>query len=208
MKAFVAGLMLITMPIAVGAQAPAPPSSERIEAARPVIDQLWPIGTYRRMMDGTMSKLMDSMMSSMMGMPAENILGSAATGEAGKKSMAELAESADPHFRERMKISMDTMMGAMIPIMEKIEPTVRDNLTRVYARQFTAVELGDMRRFFATPSGKAYADNAMMMFTQPEIMEGMQAFLPELMQAMPGIMKKVEAATAHLPPPPKRKSEE
>jgi hypothetical protein len=31
--------------------------------------------------------------------------------------------------------------------------------------------------------------------------------MPKIMEAMPAIMKKVEAATAHLPPPPKPSTE-
>lgn len=178
----------------------------RIAAARPVIERLWPLGTYRRMMDGTMSKLIDAMMTQMMGMRAADMVGSAgeagkkAATEAGDRTLGEMAATEDPAFRERMKITMDTMMREMIPIMEKIEPTVRNNLTTIYARKYTAAELGDMSRFFATPSGQAYASNAMLVFVEPEMIQGMTAFTPELLKAMPDIMKKVEAATAHLPP--------
>ena len=40
----------------------------RLAAARPVIDALWPLGTYRRIMQGTMSKMMDGMMNQMFAM--------------------------------------------------------------------------------------------------------------------------------------------
>jgi Uncharacterized protein conserved in bacteria (DUF2059) len=180
----------------------------RIAAAKPVIDKLWPIGTYRRMMDGSMSKIMDSMMESMMGMKASDIIGpmdksGKASEDAGTKSMGELAMKADPNFRERTRLMMDAMMSGMIPIMEKIEPQVRENLTKIYARRFSAAELADMGTFFQTPSGKAYAEQSMLVFMDPEMIQGMQAFVPELMKSMPDIMKKAEAATKHLPPPPK-----
>lgn len=180
----------------------------RIAAAKPVIDKLWPIGTYRRMMDGSMSKIMDSMMESMMGMKASDIIGpmdksGKASEAAGTKSMGELAMKADPNFRERTRLMMDAMMSGMIPIMEKIEPQVRENLTKIYARRFSAAELADMGTFFQTPSGKAYAEQSMLVFMDPEMIQGMQAFVPELMKSMPDIMKKAEAATKHLPPPPK-----
>ena len=180
----------------------------RIAAAKPVIDKLWPIGTYRRMMDGSMSKIMDSMMESMMGMKASDIIGpmdksGKASEAAGTKSMGELAMKADPNFRERTRLMMDAMMSGMIPIMEKIEPQVRENLTKIYARRFSAAELADMGTFFQTPSGKAYAEQSMLVFMDPEMIQGMQAFVPELMKSMPDIMKKAEAATKHLPPPSK-----
>lgn len=180
----------------------------RIAAAKPVIDKLWPVGTYRRMMDGSMSKIMDSMMESMMGMKASDIIGpmdksGKASEAAGTKSMGELAMTADPNFRERTRLMMDAMMSGMIPIMEKIEPQVRENLTKIYARRFSAAQLADLGSFFATPSGKAYAEQSMLVFMDPEMIQGMQAFVPELMKSMPAILKKAEEATKHLPPPPK-----
>jgi hypothetical protein len=180
----------------------------RLAAAKPVVERLWPIGTYRRMMDGTMSKLMDSVMESMIGMKASDIVGSVdpsgkATEALGNNSMAEVAMKADPNFRERTRIMMDTMTSGMIPIMEKIEPQVRENLTKIYARRFSAAQLADMSAFFGTPSGKAYAEQSMLVFMDPEMIQGMQAFVPELMKSMPGILKKAEEATKHLPPPPK-----
>lgn len=180
----------------------------RLAAAKPVIDKLWPLGTYRRMMDGTMSKLMDSMMESVMGMKASDMVGAVdksgkAAAAVGDQSMGALAEKADPHFRERTRITMDAMMSGMIPIMEKIEPSVRTNLAKIYARRFSAAQLADMSAFFATPSGKAYAEQSMLVFMDPEMIKGMQSFVPELMQAMPQILKKAEEATKHLPPPPK-----
>ena len=180
----------------------------RLAAAKPVIEKLWPLGTYRRMMDGTMSKIMDSMMESMMGMKASDMVGAVdksgkAAEAAGSASMGELAMKADPNFRERTRIMTDSMMSGMIPIMEKIEPQVRENLTKIYVRRFSATQLADLAAFFATSSGKAYAEQSMLVFMDPEMIQGMQAFVPELMKSMPDILKKAEAATKHLPPPPK-----
>lgn len=199
-------------PVASTASAP-PADPARIAAAAPVVDKLWPIGTYRRMMDGTMSKMMDQIMSSMFDMPAEDLAAMAGGSEAAKKavdgkSMGEIATEADPHFRERMKLSMDTMMREMIPLMEKMEPQVRQNLTSIYARKFSVTQLGEMNSFFSTPTGKAYAEQSMLVFMDPEMISAMQGFVPELMKAMPGIIARVEAATAHLPPVPKKKASE
>lgn len=201
------------------AQAPSPapvvaaPDAARLAAARSVVGKLWPLGTYRRMMDGTISKMMDAMMEQMFQMKASDLAGMAdpsgkAAKEAGDKSMGEMALAADPHFRERMKITMDTMMGEMIPLMEKMEPNIQTALTNIYARRFDARQLADMDAFFSTPTGRAYASEAMLVFMDPEMIKNIQGFLPEFMKAMPEIMKKVEKATAHLPPPPKPREPE
>jgi hypothetical protein len=183
----------------------------RASAATQVVDKLWPLGTYRRMMDGTLSKMMDQIMASMFDIPAEDL--AAMTGksaEAAKsvngKSMGEIATEADPHFRERMKLSMDAMMREMIPLMEKMEPQVRKSLSAIYARNYTVAQLGEMNAFFSTPTGQLYARNSMLVFMDPEMVSSMQGFVPEMMKAMPDILKKVEAATAHLPPAPSRRT--
>jgi hypothetical protein len=180
-------------------EAPADPA--RLAAAKPVIDKLWPLGTYRRMMDGTMSKMMDAMIDTALGMKPSDF--AKMGGAASEASIGEAVTKADPHFRERMKISMDIMMGEMIPLMEKVEPQVRESLSIIYARKYTASQLNDMVAFFTTPTGSIYARESMLVFMDPEMLKGMQAFTPELIAAMPAIMKKVDAATAHLPPLPK-----
>lgn len=176
-------------------------ASHQATAAK-VVDKLWPLGTYRRMMDGTMSKMMDGMMESMFGLKASDIA-PAGGKDTGDKTIAQIAEEKDPHFRERMKISMDVMMREMLPLVEKIEPSVRDSLTRIYARDYSSAQLRELDAFLSTPTGQQFGRNWAMTFVDPEMTASMAKIAPTLMQAMPDIMKKMEAATAHLPPPPK-----
>ncbi len=178
----------------------------RTAAAVRVIDRLWPVGTYRRMMDGTLTQVMDKMMESMLGMRASDMMPPDAAAKGGSdKTMLELAEKEDPHFRERFKITMDVMMREMLPVIEKIEPSVRESMTHIYARDYTEAQLADLDRFLASPTGTEFGKRWMMSFVDPEMTGATQKMMPELIRTMPEIMKKVEAATAHLPPPPKRK---
>jgi len=187
----------------------APIDPARLAAAKPVIDKLWPLGTYRRLMDGTMSKMVDGMMGQMFEMKAGDMLPPGTErDEAGDRTMGQVTETVDPHFRERMRISTDVMFREMLPLIDRIEPSIREAMVRIYARKFTTAQLSDLGTFLATPTGEAYSREWMQSFVDPEIMTGMQAFVPELMREMPAIMKKVEAATAHLPPPPKPKADE
>lgn len=182
-------------------------SASHQAAATRVVDRLWPLGTYRRMMDGTMSKMMDSMMQSMFGMKASDMVPPEGRGAAGKdigdKTMIEIAEEKDPHFRERMKISMDVMMQELVPMMEEIEPSIRDSLSHIYARDYSEKQLAELDAFLATPTGQQFGSRWMMSFVDPEMVANMSKIAPTMMKAMPQIMKKMEAATAHLPPPPK-----
>ncbi|MES2288706.1 MAG: DUF2059 domain-containing protein [Pseudomonadota bacterium] len=178
----------------------------RLAAAKPVIDRLWPLGTYRRLMDGTMSKMIDGVMDQMFQMRASDIAPAKAGTE--DKTMGEVAQSRDPDFRERMRITTDVMFKEMMPMFDRVEPSIREAMTKIYARKFTAAQLGDLDRFFQTPTGALYAREWMAAYMDPEMLKGMQAFVPEMMKAMPAIMTKVEAATKHLPPPPKPKSDQ
>ncbi len=215
-KQIVVGASLL-LAVPVAAQSPqattTQPDKARVEAAQRVVQRMWPLGTYRRMMDGNMSRMMDSVMESMFQMKASDMAKAVdpsgkATAASGDKTMGQLAAEGDPNFRERFKITMDTMMTEMIPIFEKFEPGIRDSLAQIYARDFSAQQLADLDAFFATPTGKVYGEKWMMSFVDPEMMKHMSSFAPEFMQAMPDIMKKVEKATAHLPPPAKPKTEE
>lgn len=209
MKKLIAlGALSLTVP-AVAQTAPAPeqavaPEPARLAAAKPVIDRLWPIGTYRRLMDGTMTKMVTGMMDSMFDMRAADIAPTdKAKDEAGDKSMGEIAQTRDPHFRERTRIMMDVMFKEMMPIFDRLEPTVREAMVKIYARKFTVAQLGELDRFLQTPTGALYAHEWMTAYMDPDMLKGMQAFTPELLKAMPAIMAKAEEATKHLPPAPK-----
>lgn len=202
------GLALLAAP-AVQAQSPqsAPaPDPARVAAARPVVDKIFPAGTYRRMMEGTLFKMMDSMMDGVMKMPIAQL---ARIGGVPRDKLAKLDETSmeqvsaiiDPNFRQRTKLGMDAMMGSIADLMEGFEPKVRNALTRAYARKFDSSQLGELAAFFRTPTGDLYARESMMMAMDPEIIGEMQAFMPEMMKKMPDIAAKAEAATKSLPPP-------
>lgn len=206
--------LLITTPVL--AQAGGPANAEaaeatvtdpaRLEAAKATVDYLFPLGTYERMMRGTMDQLMDSMLASLGTMRMGDLAGAAGVsgdhipeGE-GDRTLAEVSREADPHFEERMQISTRVMMDEMVTLMTTMEPAIRDALVNIYARKFTVGQLGEMNRFFATDTGSAFARDYMMVFVDPEMMQSMMSMVPQMMQAMPDIMKKVQDATAHLPP--------
>jgi hypothetical protein len=99
-----------------------------------------------------------------------------------------------------MDITMKVMFAEMGTLMTEMEPAIRNALSSIYAKKYSARELTDMNSFFATPSGATFASNFMATFTDKEMMQASFGMMPKVMEAMPAIMKKVEAATAHLPP--------
>ena len=57
---------------------------------------------------------------------------------------------------------------------------MRNGMAYAYARKFNAQQLGDMNAFFATPTGKAYADEWMSLQADPEVMLAMIKAVPPM----------------------------
>lgn len=175
----------------------------RLEAARATVDKLWPLGTYERTMRRSMDQLSDAVLASMADMKMGDLLPGAGGSErlGADKTLRETMSQSDPHFLERARITNRVMVEEMIPTLARIEPAVREALARAYARRFTAAQLADMTRFFSTPSGSAFAREWMTVMTDKEMSAATKGAAPEMVKAMPRIVEKVKAATAHLPPP-------
>lgn len=196
------------VPAPAPAAAPLPDvDPARLAAARPVIDRIWPLGTYARLMHGAMDQIMHTTMGSMYDMPMDQVM--AAAGQSGAasdkdkgKTMGDMMAEGDPNYRQRMDATMKVMMAEMTRIMTEVEPDVREALAHAYARRFTVEQLGDLDRFFQTPTGAIYANESLMMMMGPDMMQAMQSFAPRLMREMPAIMAKAAEATKDLPPPP------
>ena len=186
----------------------APIDSGRLAAAEITVAHVFPDGTYARIMDKSMDMVMSSMMDSVGKMSLRDVAAMGGMSEeqlakVGPGTLNELMAIYDPVYEQRMQLTMRVMMGEMGTMMTRFEPAIRDGLAQAYARRFTAVQLAEMNAFFATPTGKAYAAEAMVIFMDPAVMAKMQEFLPVLTRQMPAIMGKVQAATAALPKPRK-----
>lgn len=198
-----AALLACASPVLAAEPAPAAASADpaRLAAAKQTVDYLWPLGTYARMMNGTMDKMMDSILDSTMQLPVKDLagIGGVDTDQLGTASLAQIMEIYDPAYKERMRLGTRTMMTEMSGMMTEFEPDIRDGLAGAYAARFDAKQLGELNAFFATPTGKAYAADSYIIMMSPEVMAKMQAFMPRMMEKMPGIVEKVKAATESLP---------
>jgi hypothetical protein len=188
----------------VPAAAPADPA--RLAAARQVVLQLFPEGIYKRMMGQSFGPMVDQIMESMGNMPVQEVVRLSGISEEeaaklGDGTMQQVMAIYDPHWSERVKLGTQAMGASMGDMMAAMEPGMRDGLARVYAREFSAAELAEMGRFFATPAGAHYAGKSMALFMDPEMVAAMGALMPEMMKRMPDMIAAAEAATKHLPAP-------
>ena len=198
MKAlFLAAALLTSVPAL--AQAPVAPAAAqpvdpaRLALAEKTVAVLVPQGVYMRLMQQQFPAMMDAMLANM---------------ETAVPGGRDKARAADPAFDERMRIMTRVMGEEMGPLMGRMEPSLRTGMARALVRRFTPQQLNDFNVFFATPSGKAFGEQFISLFADPEIMGEMMKMMPMMLQEMPRIMKKVEAATAHLPKPAKSKGEQ
>jgi hypothetical protein len=189
---------------AAAAQAAIDPA--RLAAARPVVERLFPVGTYKQLMKSSLDMMSGNMSSALKNLPLQQIARMAGASDKdaaqfAKVDIEQVMAIYDPHWQERMQLTMRGMMEAIGVMMEGFEPRMRDALTRAYAQRFTAEELGDLARYFSTPTGAKYASRSMLIMTDPEMVHAIQSFMPEMMQRMPEIIATAQKATASLPPP-------
>lgn len=205
-----AAALAVASAVPAMAQEAAPPASatidaDRLAAAQLAAGKLFPDGTYARMMSG-MDGLMDSMIGQVMEMPLADLarMGGMPEGQLKnltKANMKEMMAILDPAFEQRTSIMMKVTMGEMGRIMSPLEPGMRQGLAQAYAKRFTSAELADLNRFFATPTGNAFAADYMMLMMDPAVMKKMMEFMPALTKEMPAIVQKMQAASAGLPKP-------
>lgn len=200
------------------AQAPAaapPTQASAIDPARLALGNqiatvIWPDGSYATVMqqmmggeDGLFSMLLEMKPSELVG---EEVLKAENKGElppeAGR-TLREALRERDPHFEERMKITMKVMGEEMGRAFKPLEPRMRAGLGKAFARRFSEQHLREVAAFFATPAGRTYAGESLMMFMDKDVMTEIVSAMPEMMKSMPQMMERIEKATAHLPPPPK-----
>ena len=186
----------------------APVDPVRLAAARPVIDRVWPLGTYARVMHVAMDQLVLGTMARVFAMKPDELAAAvgapAGLAPVGTETIGQLAAKDDPYFRQRLDITMRVTTDEVVRLMTEVEPGIRDALAHSYARRFTVAELAELNRFFATPTGTAYAQDATTLMMSPDMMAAMQASIPRMIQDMPALAARIADATKGLPPVPKK----
>jgi hypothetical protein len=184
------------------------PDAARIAAAKVTIDYIFPAGTYARMFSGSFSQVMNQAMDGVANMPIADLVRSTGIpqediAKLGRATLSDVMEIVDPAYKQRQKATMDAMMPVLSNMMASMEPSMREALADVYAKRFTLEQLNDMNRFFATPSGTAYASNSMLIMMDPDVIGRISKDTPKMIQdfmaQLPAIEKTVNAATADLP---------
>lgn len=181
------------------------PDPARLALARTAVASMWPDGAYGKMMVGFLGGMIDRAMqlkkSDLAGLGGKT----AAAAPAGAKDVSIHDEIAakDPYFDQRMTAIRGAVDDEMVKVSTIIDPRMREGMARAMARRFDGQQLADINRFFATPSGHAFAGQYMQLWIDPDTMRSIFGSVPEMVKLMPEMMQKIKAADDKFPKPPK-----
>ena len=182
----------------------------RLPAAGEAANALVPEGVYgrmmREMMDGTFGGLFDMVVAEGDAMSSLDLadytgLDSEQVDSLSEEQRRELTKIFDPVYQERTKAEMAAMTDMMERVFGRLEPGLREGLSRALATRFTGEELAAINTFFATPTGQKYAGESLTMFTDPQIMASVGQAMPALMEEMPAFFGGKSEAADGLPEP-------
>jgi hypothetical protein len=183
----------------------AEPDASRLALARTSVQTMWPDGAYGKMMTGFMGGMMDRAMQlktsdfAHLGGKTDKAGVAAVKGDL---SLHDQIAGKDPYFDRRMAAMRDVVGEELGKVSMIIDPRMREGLARAMARRFDAHQLDDINRFFATPSGQAFAGQYMQLWFDPDTIRSIFASMPEMMKLMPEMMQKFKAANDQFPKAP------
>ena len=93
-------------------------------------------------------------------------------------TIREMLIAEDPHFEERMRITVKVVGDEVRRIAKPIEPKFREGLSKSIARRFTRAQLEPIAVFFETDPGRAYAAQSMTLFIDKDVMLAMIQSVP------------------------------
>ena len=181
------------------------PDPARLALARTSVQSLWPDGAYGKMMTSFVGGIIDRAMQlkksdfAQLGGKAKPASVSANTKDL---SLHDEIAAKDPYFDKRVAAIRDVVQEEVGKVSAIIDPRMREGMARAMARRFDAPQLGDINRFFATPSGHAFAGQYMLLWMDPDTIRSIFASMPEMMKLMPEMMQKIKAADEKFPKPP------
>jgi hypothetical protein len=195
MRKIALALCLMGAPLAARAQVSvSPPASPpptavldpaRLAVARDLVAQMVTDTSMQRMFGG-----LDKVIS------AQMITAMVPTGDLAK------ARSTDPYLDERLKrvtkVSFDYLREIMIEVM----PEMREVMATSFARKLSVDELRADLVFARTPAGKRLFESFYDVMQDPAYASFVQSFLGRFANTRTGLIDRIKAATADLPPPP------
>lgn len=182
---------------------PAVPPAQ-LALAQQTTTALVPPGSLAKMIDNMYGKFFKGLMGELGGM--SDLMLSIKTGVESEKiealdekSKAAIADMFDPQRAQREEQMTNVIKPLITEALGDLEGPMRNGMAYAYARKFSAEQLGEMNAFFATPTGKAYADEWMALQADPEVMLAMVKAVPPLINKFMDRGPEIEGKLKDLP---------
>lgn len=179
---------------AMATASPAPVDPARLALARSAAMAILPPGRLAATMSDLMGGLpfnLGAVVSIARGGPAK---------PTDQDAFAE-ARNRDPYFDRRMAITKRVFAEEFARLGPTLEPATRESIAVALADRYSAAQLASLNRFFATPDGAEVARGLLSLWTDPAYVRENMNVVGLVVEAIPDITRKVEAATAGLPKP-------
>lgn len=173
------GAMLAVALLAVPASAQAQtvsaiatePATDRVAAAAQLIELIMPPGQRDAMFEQMLEAIMGTLTS---GLKERPDLVKALEDPQVEAVFDRFVARQKEQTAEQLKAGMPEMLTAM---------------SRAYARRFTVAQLTELRTFFGSPTGQAYARESMGILSDPDIVAWQRGLMTDSFEKLPGEME-------------------
>ena len=169
--AWLVALVMAVSPGAALAQAAAAspavvsePDPARLALARQLLDQMMPPATREAMMQSMLTPMQTNMRQGLEQSP-----------------VFQKALATEPKARAIFNAFLDKQQQRTTATLHQSLPDMMNAMARAYARRFDAAQLGDLKRFFATPTGQAYMQASSSIMADPDIAAWQRKLMSEAM---------------------------
>ena len=176
----------------------------RLELSRTTTAALIPSGSVEKMIDNMYGRMFSTFMEEVGG--TSDLMLSIKTGvETDKiaalddKTKEQVADIFDPQRKAREGQINKIIRPLISEALADLEPPMREGLAKAYARKFSGEQLGEVNAFFATPTGKLYANESLALQADPEVMLATIKAVPPLVTKFIDRAPTIEKQLGDLP---------
>lgn len=181
-----------------------PVDPARLKLAEVTAAKLLPTGAYAKIMEDMIGNILTPLFADMPGITDFKI--SSVTGvsyddveKLTPEQKDAIGELIDPFGKQRGEQTIAIVKPMLSDAMIQLEPPIRQGMSRAYARRFSVAELNAINRFFATPTGAAFAQESFRLQADPEVLQASFKALPTLLTGFKGKEAEVTAKFEALP---------
>lgn len=178
----------------------------RLMRAETTTAALIPPGSLEKMVDRLYGPMIDMAMAELE-TPSDTIL-SMKTGVESEQiaalegsARAEIVQLLDPRRKEREEKILAVLRPILSEALSDMEAPMRAGLARAYAREYSAAQLDEINAFFATPTGRSFAGETMVLQSDPELILAMVRGLPPMVNKFMDKAPTLEAKFKDIPLP-------